>query len=36
MKMRYPENIVTIDDTRSTNGGRGKPSKCFYCKGKIN
>ena len=35
MKMRYPGNTVTIDDTRSTGGGRGSPDKCFYCKGET-
>lgn len=33
--MRYPGNIVTLHDTRSQNGGRGTPDKCFYCTGLI-
>jgi hypothetical protein len=33
--MRFPENVVALDDTRSGGGGAGRPDKCFYCSGKI-
>lgn len=29
------ENKVTLDDTRSQNGGRGTPDKCLYCTAAI-
>lgn len=31
--MRFPENVVTEEDTRAK--GAGVPEKCFYCKGKF-
>lgn len=29
--MRFPGNVVTLEDTRS-GGGAGTPDKCLYCK----
>ena len=33
--MRFPGNVVTEIDTRSGEGGKGRPEKCFYCSGKT-
>jgi recombinational DNA repair protein (RecF pathway) len=32
---RFTDNVVTLDHTRSGNGGCGAPDKCFYCAGKF-